>query len=79
MTVITLLEIQQDVEGYLRRVAAGESFLVIEDELPLAEITPSTTVETRQQRPFGLAKGLITISDDFDAPLPADIVSQFES
>jgi hypothetical protein len=31
-----------------------------------------------QPRPFGLCAGEFTVSDDFDAPLPEDILSAFE-
>ncbi|HMS09853.1 MAG TPA: hypothetical protein PKE66_10235 [Pyrinomonadaceae bacterium] len=29
------------------------------------------------RRPFGLAKGLFVVPDDFDAPLPNDILEEF--
>jgi hypothetical protein len=29
-------------------------------------------------RPFGLCAGQFTVSDDFDAPLPDDILREFE-
>lgn len=32
----------------------------------------------KQSRPFGLAEGEFTVPDDFDAPLPEDILSAFE-
>lgn len=31
-----------------------------------------------QPRPFGLAKGQFTVPDDFNAPLPEDVVQAFE-
>ncbi len=31
-----------------------------------------------KKRPYGLAKGLISISDDFDDPLPDEILRLFE-
>lgn len=31
-----------------------------------------------QPRPIGLAKGQFTVPDDFNAPLPADVLQTFE-
>jgi hypothetical protein len=31
-----------------------------------------------QPRPIGLAKGLFTVPDDFNAPLPEDLLQAFE-
>jgi hypothetical protein len=31
-----------------------------------------------QPRPFGLAKGQLTVPDDFNAPLPEDVLRSFE-
>lgn len=31
-----------------------------------------------QPRPIGLAKGLFTVPDDFNAPLPEDVLRTFE-
>ncbi len=31
-----------------------------------------------QLRPIGLAKGLFTVPDDFNAPLPEDVLQTFE-
>jgi hypothetical protein len=36
------------------------------------------TIESKQPRPFGLCTGEFTVSDDFDEPLPEEILSAFE-
>ena len=79
MTTITLDQIQQDIAGYLRRVAAGETLLVMDANRPLAEIKPAPgSVTARQPRPVGLCAGEFRIPDDFDAPLPDDVLRAFE-
>lgn len=35
--------------------------------------------ENKGKRPFGLAKGEFTVPDDFDAPLPEDVLANFEN
>jgi hypothetical protein len=36
------------------------------------------TIEIKQPRPFGLCAGEFTVPDDFDEPLPEEILSAFE-
>lgn len=79
MTTIMLEDIQSDFLGYLRRVEAGETLLVVRDDEPVAEIKPVSRDPTMQQlRPAGLSAGEFSVPDDFDAPLPDDVHSAFE-
>ena len=41
----------------------------------LTILAPTTTTKLR---PIGLAKGLFTVPDDFNAPLPEDVLQTFE-
>jgi antitoxin (DNA-binding transcriptional repressor) of toxin-antitoxin stability system len=77
MTTISVQEIQRDPLGYLRRVEAGETFLVLRDERPVAEIKP-VPARASQPRPFGLCAGEFTVPADFDRPLPESILKDFE-
>jgi antitoxin (DNA-binding transcriptional repressor) of toxin-antitoxin stability system len=43
---------------------------------PIAELRPIT--RSKQLRPFGLCAGEFTVPDDFDTPLPEDILRSFE-
>lgn len=79
MTTITIEEIQRDLIGYLQRVAAGETLLVMQADKAVAEIKPaSQNAGAKQLRPIGLAAGELVVPDDFDAPLPDDILDAFE-
>jgi len=42
----------------------------------IAELKP--IANSKQLRPFGLCAGEFTVPDDFDAPLPEDLLSTFE-
>jgi len=77
MITVTIEEIQADVPGYLRRVQAGEAFTVVRDHEPIAEIWPVRHA-VGQPRPIGLCAGEFVVPDDFDAPLPEDVLLQFE-
>lgn len=80
MITVTIEDIQRDIVGYLHRVQSGESLLVMEANSPLVEITPVgySNMEARPLRPFGLCAGEFAVPDDFDAPLPEEMLQEFE-
>jgi hypothetical protein len=47
--------------------------------LDFAEFLKQRIVSKTNCRPSGLAKGDFVVPDDFDAPLPEDILEDFES
>ena len=77
MLNVTIDEIQRDLLKYLRQVEAGESFVIVQADKPIAELRPISS-NGKQLRPFGLCAGEFTVPDDFDTPLPEDILSSFE-
>lgn len=77
MSTISVQEIQRDPLAFLRRVEAGEAFLVLRGERPFAEVKPIATPDAAP-RPFGLCSGRFTVPDDFDRPLPDEILKEFE-
>jgi antitoxin (DNA-binding transcriptional repressor) of toxin-antitoxin stability system len=77
MSTISVQEIQSNPQGFVGRVEAGETLLVLRDERPVAEVRPLPSSGT-QPRPFGLCAGQFSLPDDFDAPLPEDILKEFE-
>ncbi|HTU16752.1 MAG TPA: hypothetical protein VMG10_01715 [Gemmataceae bacterium] len=77
MSTISVQDLQRDLLAFLRRVEAGESFLVVSGEHPLTEVRP-VSAPARQPRPFGLCAGRFTVPPDFDQPLPDEILKEFE-
>ncbi|MEG4944540.1 type II toxin-antitoxin system Phd/YefM family antitoxin [Microcoleus sp. F4-D5] len=76
MLNVTLDEIQRDPSKYLRRVEAGETFIILQADRSSAELRPIPS--SKKLRPFGLCAGEFTVPDDFDAPLPENMLSAFE-
>jgi prevent-host-death family protein len=74
---VTVDEMQRDPSKYLRQVEAGETIVIVQADKPIAELRPISS-NSKQLRPFGLCAGEFTVPDDFDAPLPEDILSAFE-
>jgi antitoxin (DNA-binding transcriptional repressor) of toxin-antitoxin stability system len=77
MSTISVQDIQRDLLTFLRRVEAGESFLVVSGERPLAEVRP-VAAPAIQLRPFGLCAGQFVVPPDFDRPLPETVLKEFE-
>lgn len=77
MTQVKIEDIQQDPGKYFQRVEAGESLIILRAGKPVAEVKPVDVV-VKSPRPFGLCAGKFTVPDDFDVPLPEDILNAFE-
>ena len=73
---VSVEEIKRDPESVLHRVLEGETLVITQRDQPVAEIRPIESV--RRPRPFGLAAGSFVVPDDFDDPLPPDILKAFE-
>lgn len=79
---ININDMQRDLMHYLSRVKAGETLIITQAGQPVAEVKPvaaeSGTLK-EHLRPFELCKGEFVVPDDFDAPLPEELLSRFES
>lgn len=67
MTQITVNEASQHLLELIEAALSGEEIIILKDDRPVVKLTPVSPVKRRRQP--GSAKGLITISDDFDEPL----------
>ena len=76
MSTIKIQEIEKDLDTFLRRVEAGEAFILFRDDQPIAEIKP-VSIE-RKQRPFGLTASLFQVPKDFNERLADDILQKNE-
>ena len=77
MSAVSLRELQEAPDHLLDRVEAGERVVVVRGGRPVAELRPIPVTQDGP-RPFGLCAGAFTVPDDFDAPLPEDILRAFE-
>jgi antitoxin (DNA-binding transcriptional repressor) of toxin-antitoxin stability system len=81
MNTVSIDEIQGDFTGFLQRMQSGETWLITQYGQPIAEIksvAPAEKGVVASPRPFGLAAGEFVVPDDFDAPLPENILQDFE-
>lgn len=77
MAHVSIEDIRRDLSTYLQRVEAGETLVIIRAGKPVAEVKP-VVPHSETLRPFGLCAGEFTTPEDFDAPLPEDILNAFE-
>ncbi len=59
MQRVTVEEFRREPLQYLNQVEAGESFVIMQADKPIAELKPITTPE-KKMRPFGLCAGEFT-------------------
>ena len=76
MITVNIHEAKSQLSQLLRRVASGEEVIIARAGKPIARIVPIDP--PREPRVPGTAKGMIRIPDDFDAPLPEEILREFE-
>jgi len=77
MQTFTLYEIQTHLSQLIEKANKGSSFIIAKAGKPLAKIVPLNDKKDNAFR-FGTLKGKIKVSDDFDAPLPAELLNLFE-
>ena len=74
--VFSITEAKAQFSKLLRRVAAGEEITITKRGVPVARLVP---VEAQKgKRRLGFYAGKFTVPDDFDAPLPGEILDAFE-
>ena len=75
-TVVNVHQAKTHLSRLLDEVAAGAEVVIAKAGRPVARLVPLEPV-VRKKR-FGLLKGRIDVPDDFDAPLPPDVLADFE-
>ncbi len=75
MTEVNVHEAETQLSNLLHRVAAGEEIVIARSGNPVARLVP---VEEPPRRLMGLDEGLFVVPDDFNEPLPDNILSEFE-
>lgn len=71
--MVNIGEAKDRFSELLRMVEAGEEVVVARDGTPIAEIVK----KRRPERIPGRLKGQFEIGDDFDDPLPDDVLALF--
>jgi len=75
MQVTNIHEAKTHLSALLARVEAGEEITIGRAGKPIAKIVPYD--ESNEPRKPGCWKGQVWMSDDFDDPLPEEILAAF--
>jgi prevent-host-death family protein len=73
---VNIHEAKTHLSRLLARVMGGEEIIIAKAGRPIAKLVPYGI--PNKQRVPGTAKGKIWISEDFDGPLPDEILESFE-
>jgi prevent-host-death family protein len=76
MTNVGIHQAKTHLSELLRRVATGEEIVIMRGQEPVARLVPVRPLADRRQ--LGTDEGLYEVPDDFDAPLPDDILATFQ-
>jgi antitoxin (DNA-binding transcriptional repressor) of toxin-antitoxin stability system len=76
MAQISVEQLVNDPMGLIACVEAGEPFVITRNGQPIAEVVPFVDAK-KKMRPAGLCKGQFVVPDDFDDPLPEEILREF--
>jgi len=74
MQIVNIHAAKTHLSQLLDAVQAGEEIIIARAGRPIAKISSLKP----QKRTLGLMKGKMSISNDFDAPLPENILNNFE-
>lgn len=74
MEQVNVHEAKTTLSRLLERVEQGEEIIISRSNVPVARLVSAKPV---MKRTLGWAKGEFTVPDDFNAPLPADVVDSF--
>jgi antitoxin (DNA-binding transcriptional repressor) of toxin-antitoxin stability system len=82
MTVeVSVDEAGANLTRLLSRALAGDDIFIVTDGHRLAQLQPivrEAAARPISRRKLGSAKGLVVAGPDFDAPLPDDVIAEFE-
>ena len=76
MTTFSIHQARTHLFRLLAEVARGEEVIISRAGTPIARLVPYAAAA--RQRTFGRDRGLFEVPDDFDAPLPEEVVESFE-
>jgi prevent-host-death family protein len=76
MTVVNIYDAKTQLSKLIEEAAAGNDVVIARGGKPVARLTRLGS--SKRKLKFGVLKGKIKVSADFDAPLPLEVLRQFE-
>lgn len=76
MTIVNIYDAKTRLSKLIEAAAAGNDVIIARGGKPVARLTRLEAPKRRLK--FGILKGKVRFSADFDAPLPGEILTQFD-
>lgn len=73
--MVNVHEAKTQLSRLLVRVSRGEEIIIAKSGKPVAKLSP---LDVAKPRLPGSARGRLQLREDFDAPLPEDLLETFE-
>lgn len=75
METVNIHEAKTHLSRLVEEVAAGAEIVISKNGVPRAKLVP---LDSSRKLKFGVMKGKLRYPDDFDAPLPDEVMALFE-
>ncbi|MEM7582274.1 MAG: type II toxin-antitoxin system Phd/YefM family antitoxin [Acidobacteriota bacterium] len=76
MTLVNVHEAKTHLSRLLIRVAEGEEIVIAKSGKPVARLV--AVEQSAKRRVLGQDRGLFEVPEDFDDPLPEEVLASFE-
>jgi prevent-host-death family protein len=76
MRTINMHAAKTQLSRLVEAAAAGEEIIIARSGKPMARLGP--LAGPRQKRRLGILAGKLRVPEDFDAPLPEEVIEAFE-
>jgi prevent-host-death family protein len=76
MTVVNICDAKTQLSKLIEEAAAGNDVIIARGGKPVARLT--RLASSKRKLRFGVLKGKIKVSANFDVPLPSEVLRQFE-
>jgi prevent-host-death family protein len=77
METVNIHQAKTNLSRLLSHVELGEEIIISNRGIPVAKLVPFH-VSSNRRASLGLDRGRFTVPEDFDAPLPEEILAAFE-
>lgn len=76
MTIVNIHAAKTHLSRLVEQAAAGDEIVIAKAGKPIAKLGPLSAAR-RKKRRLGLLTGRLNVPDDFDAPLPPEVLDAF--
>ncbi len=77
METVNIEQAKTNLSGLLSRVELGEEIIISNSSIPIAKLVPFRNSSNRLAS-LGQDRGRFIVPEDFNAPLPKEILAAFE-